>query len=195
MTLRHICKRGSMLSVAVPLTVLAIMVPDAGRAAEGDGLWPVYEQSLKGAKYVDLTHTITPKIPVWAGFADSTFAPAKAGSDIEGYVKKGEVYTYGKHGFEATEYALKTDQLGTQLDPPAHWAPEYPALDELPATYAIRPLVVISIVEQLKSNPNYALRVADIEAFEKQHGRIPKARSSSFARIGPSSGPTRSSPP
>jgi len=89
---------------------------------------------LEGAKYVDLTHTITPKIPVWSGFAASTFAPAKAGSDIEGYVKTGEIYTYEKHGFEATEYALKTDQLGTQLDPPAHWAPEYPALDELPAT-------------------------------------------------------------
>ena len=174
MTLRHICKRRLMLSMAVPLTVLAIMVPDGGRAAEGDGLWGVYEQSLKGAKYVDLTHTVTPKIPVWVGFAASTFAPAKAGSDIEGYVNKGEVYTYDKHGFEATEYALKTDQLGTQLDPPAHWAPEYPALDELPATYAIRPLAVISIVEQLKSNPNYALRVADIEAFEKQHGRIPE---------------------
>jgi hypothetical protein len=28
-----------------------------------------------------------------------------------------------KHGFEATEYTLRTDQLGTQLDPPAHWAP------------------------------------------------------------------------
>jgi kynurenine formamidase len=104
----------------------------------------------------------------------STFAPAKAGKDIEGYAVKGEVYTYAKHGFEATEYLLATDQLGTQLDPPAHWAPEYPALDELPATYAIRPLVVMSIVEQLKSNPNYALQVADIEAWEARHGRIPE---------------------
>ena len=86
----------------------------------------------------------------------------------------GEIYTYAKHGFEATEYTLRTDQLGTQLDPPAHWAPEYPAIDELPATYAIRPLVVISIVEQLKTNPNYALQVADIEAWEKEHGRIPE---------------------
>ena len=91
-----------------------------------------------------------------------------------GLCETGEVYTYEKHGFEATEYALKTDQLGTQLDPPAHWAPEYPALDELPATYAIRPLVVIPIVEQLKGNPNYALQVADIEAWEKQHSRIPE---------------------
>ncbi|WP_375390348.1 GNAT family N-acetyltransferase, partial [uncultured Amnibacterium sp.] len=40
---------------------------------------------------------------------------------------------YAKHGFEATEYTLRTDQLGTQLDPPAHWAPEYPGIDELPA--------------------------------------------------------------
>ena len=63
---------------------------------------PVYDQALKVPKYVDLTHTITPSIPVWAGFAESTFAPAKAGTDIEGFVKKGEVYTYAKHGFEAT---------------------------------------------------------------------------------------------
>lgn len=129
---------------------------------------------LKHAKYVDLTHTITPRIPVWSGFAESTFAPAKAGADIAGFAKKGEVFTYEKHGFEATDYALRTDQLGTQLDPPAHWAPEYPAIDELPATYAIRPLVVISIVDQVKADPNYALQVSDIEAFEKTHGRIPE---------------------
>jgi kynurenine formamidase len=163
-----------MRSRAVLAAVLAMMLSQGGNAAAGEGLWGVYEQTLKGAKYVDLTHTITPKIPVWAGFSPSTFAPAKAGKDIEGYAVKGEVYTYAKHGFEATEYLLATDQLGTQLDPPAHWAPEYPALDELPATYAIRPLVVISIVEQLKSNPNYALQVADIEAWEARHGRIPE---------------------
>jgi len=137
-------------------------------------LWLVYESALKGAKYVDLTHTITPSIPVWPGFADSTFSPARAGSNINGFVKKGETYTYKKHGFEATEYTFRTDQLGTQLDPPAHWAPEYPAIDELPPTYAIRPLVVISIVEQLKTNPNNALQVVDIEAWEKKHGRIPE---------------------
>jgi kynurenine formamidase len=151
-----------------------LAMPGRGLAEDDTSLWSVYEQALKGAKYVDLTHTITPNIPVWAGFADSTFAPAKAGTDIEGFAAKGEVYTYAKHGFEATEYNLKTDQLGTQLDPPAHWAPEYPAIDELPPTYAIRPLVVISIVKQLETNPNYALQVSDIEAWEKEHGRIPE---------------------
>ena len=120
--------------LGVLVAVCMFMAPFTSDAAESKSLWPIYEQALKGARYVDLTHTITPTIPVWSGFAESTLAPATAGSDIEGFATKGEVYTYAKHGFEATEYALKTDQLGTQLDPPAHWAPEYPAIDELPAT-------------------------------------------------------------
>jgi kynurenine formamidase len=166
-------RKGLVTAIGGLMAVAAMVTSSSGFAA--DGLWAVYDSALKGAKYVDLTHTITPTIPVWAGFAGSTFAPAKAGTDLdEMKVKRGDVFTYGDHGFEATEYTLRTDQLGTQLDPPAHWAPEYPAIDELPPTYAIRPLVVISIVEQLKSDPNYALKVADIAAWEKQHGRIPE---------------------
>ena len=88
-----------------------------GSSAEAaHGLWPVYDQLLKGAKYIDLTHTITPSIPVWKGFAASTFGPALN-------ARTGELFQYATEGFEATHYDLGTDQLGTQLDPPAHWAP------------------------------------------------------------------------
>lgn len=153
---------------------VAVLLSGSAYAQDGKGLWGVYDQSLKGAKYVDLTHTIGPNIPVWYGFGPSSFEPAKAGADIEGYAKKGDVYTYDKHGFEATAYTLTTDQLGTQLDPPAHWAPEYPALDELPATYAVRPLVVISIVDKVKSDPGYHLQVDDITAWEAKNGQIPE---------------------
>ena len=129
-------------------------------------LWSIYEQTLKNAKYVDLTHTLTPSIPVWKGFGPSTFGPAlKPGN--------GKPFKYANDGFEATQYNLGTDQFGTQLDPPAHWAPEYPAIDELPATYAIRPLVVISIVEQVAKNPGYSLQVSDIKRWETKHGKIP----------------------
>jgi hypothetical protein len=34
-------------------------------ASTDSDLWQVYDRSLKGAKYIDLTHTITPSIPVW----------------------------------------------------------------------------------------------------------------------------------
>ncbi len=130
------------------------------------GLWQVYDQFLKGAKYIDLTHTLTPSIPVWKGFA-----PAKFGPTVN--PQTNQPYTYKRDGFEATHYNLPTDQYGTQLDPPAHWAPEYPAIDELPATYAVRPLVVISIVDQVSKDPGYHLQRSDIERWEKNNGEIP----------------------
>jgi kynurenine formamidase len=165
-----------MLSRNHALAMLSMIATTYVMPANADdaGLWKVYSDSLKGAKYIDLTHTITPKIPVWIGFGDATFAPAAAGTDVEGLAKKGDVYTYDKHGFEATNYTLPTDQLGTQLDPPAHWAPEYPAIDELPATYTIRPLVVIPIQDKVSKDYGYALKVSDIEEFEAKHGRIPE---------------------
>ena len=146
-----------------PATSSTAPVPAAGSAP---GLWQVYDQSLKGAKYIDLTHTLTPSIPVWAGFG-----PAKFGATV--HPDTGQPYTYDPDGFEATRYELSTDQYGTQLDPPAHWAPEYPAIDELPATYAVRPLVVISIVDQVAKDPNYHLQVQDILDWEAKNGQVP----------------------
>jgi kynurenine formamidase len=154
------------------LIVVALSAP--ALAQSDDGLWAVYNEHLKNAKYIDLTHVIAPNIPVWHGFGPSKFMPSSAGADIQGYVKQGDSYSFDKHGFEATHYDLATDQLGTQLDPPAHWAPEYPSIDELPPTYAVRPLVVISIVDQVAQDPGHHLQVADIESFEKEHGQIPE---------------------
>jgi kynurenine formamidase len=38
----------------------------------------------------------------------------------------------------------------------------------------VRPLVVISIVEQVKEHPGYQMQVADVRAWEERHGRIPE---------------------
>jgi kynurenine formamidase len=146
---------------------LALLLASASTAAaKQPPLWRVYNDSLRGAKYIDLTHTITPHIPVWPGFGPAAFAPAVSPAT-------GDPYTYAKDGFEATRYVLQTDQLGTQLDPPAHWAPEYAGIDELPPTFAVRPLVVISIVKQVKKDFNYQMTVADIHKWEQRYGRIP----------------------
>jgi len=85
-------------------------------------------------------------------------------------------YNYKSDGSEATHHDLPPHQYGTQLDPPAHWAPKYPAIDELPPTYAVRPLVVISIVDQVATNSGYHLQPADIEHWEHANGTIPAAR-------------------
>jgi hypothetical protein len=59
-------KRQSRLvtSLAVIAVICAVLLPCKSGAADDNSLWGVYEQALKGAKYVDLTHTITPNIPV-----------------------------------------------------------------------------------------------------------------------------------
>ena len=147
--------------------VILLQVAVAAPPTNAPGLWSVYNQALRTAKYIDLTHTLTPSIPVWKGFGPAEFGPTVN-------PETGQPYRYDKDGFEATQYQLSTDQYGTQLDPPAHWAPEYPAIDELPATYAVRPLVVISIVPQVAKNPGYSLKVADIKQWERKNGRIPE---------------------
>lgn len=149
------------------LSLLCICLVAGFSVARAESLWEIYDTALKNARYVDLTHTLTPTIPVWSGFGPSKFEPAVN-------PESGKPYEYKSDGFEATRYVFATDQLGTQFDPPAHWAPEFPAMDEIPATFAVRPLVVISIVPQLQTDPNYHLQVADIEAWEKIHGRIPE---------------------
>jgi kynurenine formamidase len=159
--------RLAVIALAVAMCGLGpVSTASAGWPAKVD-LWETYRDVFTRAKYVDLTHTIAPNIPVWQGFGPSQFAPAVN-------PQTGEPYTYAEHGFEATQYRLATDQLGTQLDPPAHWDPNYPAIDELPPTFAIRPLVVISIVDQVRAKPDYHLQVADIRAWERRNGRIPR---------------------
>jgi len=131
-------------------------------------LWKTYTDVLTKARYISLNHVLTPTQPVWKGFGPSTFSPTVDPAT-------GKPYEYAKDGFEATHYDLSTDQFGTQLDPPAHWAPEYPSIDELPATFAgVRLLVVISIVDKVKKTGDYALQVSDITAWERKHGRVPE---------------------
>jgi kynurenine formamidase len=154
---------------AAAVAIMALAAASSATPAVANaapGLWKVYDETLSRARYIDLTHAITPNMPVWKGFGAAMFDPSVDPAS-------GRPYTYAKDGFEATAYRLATDQFGTQLDPPAHWAPQYPGIDELPATYAVRPLVVISIVPQVARNAKYALQVADITRFERRHGRIP----------------------
>ena len=137
-------------------------------------LWDVYNKVLKKAKYVDLTHAFGPNIAVWPGFGNAKFKPAVAGKEYKGYCEVGEAFDYKKHGFIATSYELVTDQYGTQLDPPAHFYEYGATISDLPATYSIRPLVVIDIHEKVKKDEGYHTTIEDIQAWEAKYGKIPE---------------------
>ena len=90
---------------------VAIVALAAGSSATpavanaGPGLWKVYDEALSRARYIDLTHAITPNMPVWKGFGAAMFDPSVDPAT-------GRAYTYAKDGFEATAYRLATDQFG-----------------------------------------------------------------------------------
>lgn len=159
-------------SVASLVLILALVMYPA--KSQSSDLWNVYQTSLKSAKYVDLTHAFSPTIPVWQGFGKAQFKPTLAEADIPDYIKTGEEYTYGTHGFIATSYELTTDQYGTQLDPPAHWDEYGATISDLPPTFAVRPLVVIDTHEQVARDPGYHATIDDVKGWEAKHGTIPE---------------------
>lgn len=147
--------------VACTLSALRLLALDA---APPRHLWDVYDQQLRLAKYVDLTHAIEPDVPLWRGFEQPAFAAAPESATQE-------PFTYARSGFVATAYALMTDQLGTHLDPPAHWNEFGATISDVPPTVSLRPLVVIDVTER---PPGYHATVTDLMGWEASHSRIPE---------------------
>jgi kynurenine formamidase len=149
------------LLIATAFTVLSAALP---ANAQSD-LARAY-RIIASKKFVDLTHSFGPDSPVWSGFGQATFAPA-------GDPKTKEPYTIAKDGFRTTAYQL-VGQYGTHVDPPAHFAEDGITLDKIPLKQMILPLVVLDATPYLAKDPNHAFSVADLRAWEKKHGRVPK---------------------
>ena len=63
---------------------------------------------------------------------------------------------------------------GTHMDAPIHFAQGKRAASEVPLQQLIGPAVVIDVSTQAAQDTDYRVTVADIEAWELQHGQIPK---------------------
>jgi kynurenine formamidase len=122
-------------------------------------------KALQSRQYVDLTHSFSPTTPVWGGFGQATMTAA---SDP----KTHRPYTIEQDGFRTIFYSM-VGQYGTHVDPPAHFRADGLTQDQIPLKDMILPLVVFDITPLLGKELNHALTVADIEAWEKQHGRVP----------------------
>lgn len=154
-------------------------------------LHSVYTDHLADAKYIDLTHSIHPNMPVWDGFNQPTFSASPSS-------KTGKAYKYVPDGFIATQVTLPTDQLGTQLDPPSHWNEYGATISDLPPTVSLRPLVLIDISASVATDPGYHATVDDVKAWEAEYGRVPEGAavlfrsdwSKDWDAYGSSSGPS-----
>jgi len=122
-------------------------------------------KTIQGKQFVDLTHSFSPTTPVWSGFGQATMSAA---CDPKTHAP----YTIEHDGFRTTFYSM-VGQYGTHVDPPAHFNPTGMTQDEIPLKDMILPLVVFDVTPMLANDPNHALSVDDIRAWETKHGRVP----------------------
>src|ERR1043166_4139963 len=120
---------------------------------------------IQGKELVDLTHSFSPTTPWWSGFGQATMSAA---CDM----KTLRPFTIERDGFRTTFYSL-VGQYGTHVDPPAHFRSDGMTMDEIPLRQMILALVIFDVTPMLAKDPNHALTVADIKAWEKEHGIVP----------------------
>ena len=121
---------------------------------------------IESKKFVDLTHSFGPNTPVWSGFGQAIFTRAYD-------PKTKRPYTIKEDGFRTTYYNM-VGQYGTHVDPPAHFAEGGATMDQILLKEMILPLIVLDDTPYLAKDPNHAFSVADLMAWEKKHGRVPK---------------------
>jgi len=108
---------------------------------------------------IDLTHPLNDCSPNWEGTAESPFQAQELGNiQRDGYYSR--IFSTQEH-------------YGTHLDAPAHFAAGAWTVDQIPADRLVRPLAVLDVREQVRSNVDYEVSVADINAWERVHGPIP----------------------
>jgi kynurenine formamidase len=120
-------------------------------------------QQLRQCLFVDLTHAFDPSIPHCDSFAPeerTTLYHYDEGVGLRG------------SGFLAHEYR-HAGQWGTHVDPPAHFVKGLKFLDDIDISEMILPLCVIDIADRAARDPDTTVALADIEAWETAHGRLP----------------------
>ncbi len=142
-----------MKRIRILLGVLTAIVSVDSHAEE---LFPA--QSL--AKAVDLSYPLNSKNAFWPG---ENYYPFQMDT----------IATLEKDGVLSKAFRMP-EHLGTHIDAPNHFEPNQPSVDEIPLANLIGRGVVLDISLQAESNADAMLSVADIQAWEKQHGEIPK---------------------
>ncbi len=119
---------------------------------------------------VDLTQPLGPETPVIGLPPIFASSPGVTMDVISRYDDKGPAWYWNVlHLGEHT---------GTHFDAPVHWitGKDLPqnACDTIPARRFVGPACVLDVEQEVAANPDFLVTPARIEAWEKEHGRIPR---------------------
>jgi len=120
-------------------------------------------------RVVDLTQTLAPEFPQIA-------LPPEMGQCWPFRIEEVSRYDERGPGWYWNNFSCG-EHTGTHFDAPVHWISgkdlPHGSVDTIPAQHFIAPACVVDCSAQAAADPDYLLSVADLEAFEAAHGRIP----------------------
>jgi kynurenine formamidase len=113
------------------------------------------------AKVVDLSHAFD---------ADTVFWP----TEPEGFVLESvfQGRSEGGYWYEANRFRT-AEHGGTHLDAPVHFGEGRRAVDAIPVERLAGPSVRVDVSAACAADPDHAVTVAELRAFEAEHGPIP----------------------
>ncbi|MEI7697265.1 MAG: cyclase family protein [Actinomycetes bacterium] len=126
------------------------------------------ELASGAVQVIDLTsplHSETPILTLPPEFGQTAKFQLE---EISRYDEKGPAWYW--NNFHTGEHT------GTHLDAPNHWitGKDLDDVSQIPPSRLIGPAVVLDFVKEAAANPDFLLEVSHIEAWEKEHGAIPK---------------------
>jgi kynurenine formamidase len=122
------------------------------------------DPSLQGistgkTRVVDLSYAINDKLVPWPG--DDKAFEVKVNATVE------------KNGYFTRSFWM-LEHYGTHLDAPVHFPPGKATVDQIPAEKLFGAAVVLDVRAESAKDADYLLSRTKIEAWEKEHGRIPE---------------------
>ena len=115
------------------------------------------EKLITYRRVVDLSHPISPGIPVWPG------DPAVAFHDVA---------QRGSHGYFLRKFSMG-EHTGTHLASPSTYYADGAGPDDLGPNSLVVPAVVIDVSDRASGNPDYTLSASDVAEWERNNGPVP----------------------
>lgn len=152
----------AVLGVHLMLSACTGPLSDAPSGDAKPSSAPSLRSLLEQAHVVDLTYAYDAETLYWPT------SPSAFELHRLSYGETPAGFFYAANTFSTPEHG------GTHLDAPIHFAANKQHADEVPVERLMGPGVVIDVQQACREDRDYRLQVADIEAWEAEHGTIPK---------------------
>ena len=131
---------------------------------------------FSGGRWIDLTHDFGDDTIYWPTASGFDLSVDSRGPNPKGYWYEANSFCTAEHG-------------GTHLDAPVHFAQGKMSVEQIPIESLVGPACVLDLSDAAGSDRDYQVSVADFEAWEAEHGRLPDGAivllNTGFARFWP----------